>query len=87
MNSKEPAHQALKEAPDNNGTAAMDPRQSARNLLQREAITLEQLWIKYWAEGGNATPVELDAYVHDALEPHEFELTLIAWAMEGMQGS
>lgn len=59
-----------------------DPRQSARFLLDENTITLEWLWIKYWAEGGNATPLELDAYVHEALRPNSSELDLIACAME-----
>lgn len=63
-----------------------DPRQRARDLLEQDSITLEQLWIKYWAEGGNALPLELDAYVHEALRPHPFELALLAWAMEDLQG-
>ncbi|MFK0040580.1 hypothetical protein ACIQTW_12130 [Paenarthrobacter sp. NPDC090517] len=62
-----------------------DPRQSARNLLNQNTITLERLWIKYWGEGGTADPLELDAYVHEALRPHPFELTLLAWAMDDLQ--
>lgn len=48
-----------------------DPRHSARYLLDQNTITLEGL--------------ELDAYVHEALRPHPFELALIAWAMEDLQ--
>ncbi|KUM36435.1 MULTISPECIES: hypothetical protein [unclassified Arthrobacter] len=62
-----------------------DPRQTARNLLEQDGFTLEQLWIKYWAEGGNANALELDAYVHEALRPHPFELTLLTWAVEDLQ--
>ncbi|YCK79734.1 hypothetical protein M1D89_01515 (plasmid) [Arthrobacter sp. D3-18] len=61
-----------------------DPRKSARFLLDQNTITLEWLWIKYWGEGGNATALELDAYVHEALRPHPSELDLIAWAMEDL---
>ncbi|MDR6989261.1 hypothetical protein J2Y66_003776 [Paenarthrobacter nitroguajacolicus] len=61
-----------------------DPRQRARDLLEQDSITLDRLWIKYWAEGGNADLLELDAYVHEALKPHPSELTLLAWAMEGL---
>lgn len=62
-----------------------DPRQRARDLLEQDNITLEQLWLKYWGEGGNAQPMELDAYVQEALRPHPFELTLLAWAMDDLQ--
>jgi hypothetical protein len=61
-----------------------DPRQRARDLLEQDSITLERLWVKYWAEGGNADRLELDAYVHEALKPHPSELALLAWAMEDL---
>ncbi|MFK4637257.1 hypothetical protein [Paenarthrobacter histidinolovorans] len=63
-----------------------DPRQSARNLLQLDTVTIERLWIRYWAEGGSADLLELDAYVHEALRPPAFELTLLGWATERLHG-
>lgn len=62
-----------------------DPRQRARDLLEQDSITLDRLWIKYWAEGGNADLLELDAYVHEALKPHPSELILLTWAMDGLR--
>ena len=63
-----------------------DPRRSARNLLRRDTVTIERLWMSYWAEGGSAGLLELDAYVHEALRPPAFELKLIGWATEELQG-
>ncbi|MDR6685405.1 hypothetical protein J2Y41_000958 [Arthrobacter sp. 1088] len=62
-----------------------DPRQNAQHILDQNAITLERLWITYWGEGGIASILELDAYVHEALRPHPFELDLIFWAIEELQ--
>jgi len=59
-----------------------DPRQTARNLLRRNSVTLELLWLRYWAEGGDATAFEFDAYLHEALNPPAHELRIIEWAME-----
>lgn len=64
-----------------------EPRQLARRLQEANTITLERLWIRYWGEGGNAGPLELDAYVHEALRAHPFELVLMTWAMEGLNDS
>ncbi|WP_416405536.1 hypothetical protein [Arthrobacter sp. LFS091] len=61
-----------------------DPRQKARDLLEHDNVTLERLWIKYWSEGGTADRLELDAYVHEALKPHPFELTLLDWAVDDL---
>ncbi|MEV7664006.1 hypothetical protein [Paenarthrobacter sp. NPDC089316] len=49
-------------------------------------MTIERLWMSYWAEGGSAGLLELDAYVHEALRPPAFELKLIGWATEELQG-
>jgi len=51
-----------------------------------DTVTIERLWIRYWAEGGSADLLELDAYVHEALRPPAFELTLLGWATERLQG-
>lgn len=61
-----------------------DPRQKARDLLKRDAITLERLWLRYWQQGGNISEFEFDAYIHEALSSHPFDLKLIAWAIEDL---
>lgn len=84
VNSKQADHLNFSQRPAySTGIPGMnDPRQRARVLLDRDSITLEKLWIRYWAEGGNADPLELDAYIREALKPHPFELALLAWALE-----
>lgn len=59
-----------------------DPRHAARNLLGAKAISLDLLWLRYWAQGGTAGVLEFDAYVHGALQPEHIELQLIEWALE-----
>lgn len=61
-----------------------DPRGTARNLLRSRAIGLDDLWIRYWAHGGNAPAFELDAYVFGIQERHPFELRILSWALEDL---
>jgi len=61
-----------------------DPRRTARNLIRSRTIDLEDLWIKYWAHGGNAPIFELDAYVFEIQEGHPFELRILSWALEDL---
>jgi len=59
-----------------------DPRHAAGNLLGTRTISLDLLWLRYWAQGGTAGVLEFDAYIHGALQPEQFELKLIDWALE-----
>jgi hypothetical protein len=44
----------------------MDPRSVARGLLENEDVSLTELWIFYWGNGGDAGIFELDAFIHGA---------------------
>lgn len=44
-------------------------------------LSTTDLWLRYFALGGNSTPIELEAYLHGALEPTPHERNLIAHAM------
>jgi hypothetical protein len=45
-----------------------DPRKKARALIEQRAITLEDLWARYWANGGTFHPFEFDAYLNGAMK-------------------
>lgn len=64
-----------------------DPRQTAQRLIGQHAITLERLWLRYWAEGGTATEPELDALIYGALTPPPEDLTILSWAIEDIYPS
>jgi hypothetical protein len=75
-------------ARDSIGTAIMnDPRPTARNLIQQSTITLDRLWVRYWAHGGNATLFELDAYLYEIQQPPPFDLRILTWAVEDLQAA
>ncbi|MGJ3192292.1 hypothetical protein [Paenarthrobacter sp. FR1] len=59
-----------------------DPRQTARQLIAHHEITLERLWLRYWAEGGDASVSEFEAYLYGALRLPPFDLRVLTWAME-----
>ncbi|UYY81960.1 hypothetical protein OIT41_02465 [Arthrobacter sp. YA7-1] len=58
---------------------------TALKLIEQQAITLDELWICYWANGGNARAFELEAFLHGAHELGRFENTIIAWALSDLK--
>jgi hypothetical protein len=44
-------------------------------------LSVTELWLRYFALGGNNEPLELEAYLHGALEPTTEEHNLIAHAI------
>jgi hypothetical protein len=61
-----------------------DLRQTARNLIEHHTITLERLWITYWANGGDATLFDLDAYLYEIQGPTPLDLRILGWAVEDL---
>lgn len=61
-----------------------DPRETARTLIEQQAISLEDLWVRYWANGGSFQPFEFDAYLNGAQRSDPFELKILIWAMEDL---
>lgn len=49
--------------------------------LQRSGMTPAELWIRYYAVGGDATELEVDAYALGLLSPDDYEHNLIAQAL------
>ena len=59
-----------------------DPRITARNLIRQDPNYLEDLWLKYWANGGSVGLLEFDAYLNGLTERDTFELQILRWAIE-----
>jgi hypothetical protein len=49
--------------------------------LQRSGMTPAELWIKYYAIGGDAAELEVEAYVLGLLSPDDYQHNLIAQAL------
>ena len=63
---------------------AENPRQEARSLIDAEAVSLFDLWVKYYAEGGRGDEMELDAFIHGLPLLDDFEEVVLGWAVEDL---
>lgn len=63
-----------------------DPRQTARTLIEHHDVTLDHLWVMYWAEGGSAPLPNFEAFLYEAQEPAPFDLEILTWAIEDIEG-
>ncbi|WP_142059495.1 hypothetical protein [Pseudarthrobacter sp. B4EP4b] len=59
-----------------------NPKLIARTLALQDASWLEDLWLQYWANGGDGDRFDFDAYVHDLSERDPFDLDILSWAIE-----
>jgi hypothetical protein len=61
-----------------------DARLAARTMIEQDEGILWELWLLYWANGGDAKLFEFEAYVHGAYEPNESDMQVLAWSVEEM---
>jgi hypothetical protein len=61
-----------------------DPRPAARMMVQHDPDCLEDLWLRYWANGGTGDKFELDAYLHGLIERDPFDQKILAWALHDL---
>lgn len=59
-----------------------DPRQTALKLIGQNDRHLQELWMRYWANGGEAQQFEFEVYLHGMYELDRFDLKILAWALE-----
>lgn len=59
-----------------------DPRLAALNLIGQDKNYLDDLWLKYWAQGGSAGSIEFEAYLHRLTPPDSFDLQILRWAID-----
>lgn len=64
-----------------------DPRLTALNLIQQDKNYLDELWLKYWANGGSAGSVEFEAYLHGLTQPDSFDLQILHWAIDEVRAA
>lgn len=61
-----------------------NPKLVARTMALQDANWLEDLWLQYRANGGDAGRFDFDAYVHGLAERDPFELHILSWAIEDL---
>lgn len=59
-----------------------DPRQATLELLQKNRTSIELLWLRYYANGGTADPLEFEAYIYGLLGPACCDAQILSWAVE-----
>ena len=61
--------------------SAQQPSLSLFEGLQRSGLTAGELWIRYFAVGGDAAQLEVEAYALGLLSPDDHQHNLIAQAL------
>lgn len=59
-----------------------DPALEARILVDSGALSLFELWLHFWGEGGQVGEMELDAFIHGIPMLQDFDVTILGWALE-----
>ncbi len=59
-----------------------NPQQQAKALLASGDLCLLELWFLYWGQGGNAGPLELDAFIHGIPLLAQNDTAILGWALE-----
>ncbi|MCY1199390.1 hypothetical protein D9M72_107920 [compost metagenome] len=62
--------------------SSIDPHTLARELLERHVLSLGELWLYYWRNGGNAGEMELDAFIYGIEVLAPLDLALPASALD-----
>ncbi|MDJ1114250.1 hypothetical protein [Microbacterium dauci] len=60
-------------------------RRRTRSLLTEGSITPDDLWIAFYAVGGTAGPLELEAYVHGLMQISMIDAELLSDALLELQ--
>lgn len=64
---------------------AEDPRRTARTTIEQDETTLGELWLRYCANGGEAEPLELEAYMHEVYEFRAIDLKIFTLAIKDLE--
>lgn len=57
------------------------PRQRFRDALAAAQLPLNQLWLRYFALGGEAGEIEVDAYLNGAMDLSSLQHDILAHAI------
>lgn len=60
----------------------MDPRLLAKALLQQGELSLAELWLYYWRNGGDAEEMEFDAFINGIEVLAPLDLDVLACALD-----
>ncbi|MBT2566962.1 hypothetical protein J7I84_10745 [Arthrobacter sp. ISL-85] len=59
-------------------------QQVARVMVLQDPGWLEELWLRFWANGGSAGIFEFDAFLHGLRDPDVFEVEILDYAVDDL---
>lgn len=59
-----------------------DPRLTARLMIEHDEADVYDLWLQYFANGGNALQFEFETFLYGVSEPSVLDLDLLGLALE-----
>ena len=63
-----------------------DPRFAALVLVRCHCASVEDLWVRYFAKGGDADCVEFEAYLYGLIEPRRNDALILSWVIDEVAG-
>ena len=53
----------------------------APELVQQDKTSIDEIWLRYFVNGGNADPLGFEAYLHGLLDADECGALILFWAL------
>jgi hypothetical protein len=70
----------------NQGKAAVEnPLLTAQRMIEQNETDIGELWLGYFATGGNASEFEAEAFLHGIQEPSDLDVELLDLALEDIK--
>lgn len=71
----------------NENAVMADPRQAALHMLQQNETDVFTIWLRYFANGGNADELDFEAYIYGLVDMDEYDALILSWAVEDVSAS
>ena len=62
-----------------------DPRVTARSMIAQDEIDVDELWLRYFGNGGNTLSFEFESFLYGMNEPSALDLDLLGLTIEELQ--
>lgn len=63
-----------------------DLRFAVLALVQEKSVTIEDLWMHYFAKGGDADSLGFEAYIYGLLDLAERDALILSWVIDELAG-
>lgn len=62
-----------------------DPRLTAQSMIDHDETDVNEIWLRYFANGGNALALEFESFLYGLHEPSDLDLDLLGLAVEELR--